>query len=96
MNLKEAIIEYEMNYIDCLEASTPIKELSAQDEVYSELAEEVFKQLLNKGYVRKNYFISFDKKIIEEEDDAFGIEAGHNPYIWIVLCTATIYEEILF
>lgn len=92
MKLREGKIEYEMNYIDCLEASTSIKDLSTQDEIYSKLAEEVFMQLLNRGYVKKNFFISFDKKIIEEEDDS--VEANHNPYVWIVICTATIYEEL--
>lgn len=94
MNLKRATVEYEMKILDCIEASSTIKNLALQDETYNRLAEEVFKLLIKKGYLQKSYFISFDEKIVEQESEDETPE--QDSYVWIVQCRASVYQEINF
>lgn len=92
MNLKKASVEYEMEIIDCIEASSAIKSLAVQDETYNKLAEEVFKLLIKRKYLQKSYFISFSEKIVEQEKEDETPE--QDSYIWVVQCSALVYKEL--
>lgn len=94
MNLKKASVEYEMEIIDCIEVSSAIDNLAMQDETYNRLAEEVFKLLIKKKYLKKSYFISFSEKIVEQEKEDETPE--QDSYIWVVQCKALIYKEISY
>lgn len=90
MNLEESFKEYEMNYVNCIEAHTSVKDFSKESAAYEDISEEVVRNLIRNGYFGDKYFIKLEKKITEmESDEMKGIQ-----YRWFIECRAKVYKTI--
>ena len=89
MKLLDLKNEFDMKDADTLTVTITIEKIDLKNQALSEGYLSLMKNLISKGYVRKDYFISYDHKIIEVEDE-------NSPKIstYVVECIARVYKLI--
>ncbi|ADL51887.1 hypothetical protein [Clostridium cellulovorans] len=89
MKLLELKNEFDMIDIDTLTVTITVEKIDMKNEAINEGHLKLMKNLISKEYLKKDYFINFDHKIIEIEDE-------NSPKIsaYVVESIARVYKLI--
>jgi len=89
LKLLELKNEFDMIDIDTLTVTITVEKIDMKNEAINEGHLKLMKNLISKEYLKKDYFINFDHKIIEIEDE-------NSPKIsaYVVESIARVYKLI--